>query len=231
MYRLVQVRLWCSLAPDSSHEKALLAQGYQHIAGIDEAGRGCWAGPVVAAAVVLPPALLQQPALPEGIDDSKVLTSTRRDAGYDRLTTMATGIGVGVVPAYLIDTLGIVAATRLAMTVALLSLPCRTDALLIDAMTLGALRLPQVALIKGDTRSLSIASASIVAKVTRDRLMCSADAAYPCYGFAAHKGYGTARHRQALHTYGVSPLHRLSFRPVAAQQEHPPAAGSSLKPC
>jgi ribonuclease HII len=105
------------------------------------------------------------------------------------------------------------------MTIALLSLSCRVDALLIDALVLQGLRLPQSALIKGDAQSLSIAAASVVAKVTRDRLMVSADAAYPGYGFAAHKGYGTARHRQALQMYGICPLHRRSFRPVAERQK------------
>jgi ribonuclease HII len=123
-------------------------------------------------------------------------------------------VGSGIVPAYLIDALGIVSATRLAMTVALLALSCRVDALLIDALPLPALSLPQTVLIRGDSRSLSIAAASIVAKVTRDRLMTTAEQVYPGYGFAAHKGYGTAAHQRALHRSGPCALHRMTFRPL-----------------
>jgi ribonuclease HII len=207
------------LAPNVFHEHTLRNQGHQHMAGIDEAGRGCWAGPVVAAAVVLPTTVLTQPDTLGTIDDSKVLSCQQREHGYAAITGVADAVGVGVVPAYIIDMLGIVAATRLAMTVALLSLPGRVDALLIDAVRLEGVRLPQLVLIKGDAQSLSIAAASVIAKVTRDRVMTSVDALYPAYGFAAHKGYGTARHRQALQQYGICPLHRMTFRPIVETQK------------
>jgi ribonuclease HII len=202
------------MAPGSAYEQEFFQQGYDSIAGLDEAGRGCWAGPVVAAAVVLPPAVLQQPDMLAFINDSKALSAVQRDASFAHIQNLATGIGTGIVPAYLIDTLGIVPATRLAMTIALVSLACRVDALLIDALTLPGLSLPQQAIIRGDALAYSIAAASIIAKVTRDRLMIAADNTCPGYGFAAHKGYGTATHRQALDALGPCHLHRMSFRPV-----------------
>ncbi len=202
------------MAPDTDYERACYAQGYRYVAGLDEAGRGCWAGPVVAAAVVFPPALLLHPSHLPAIDDSKQLTAAQREAAYRQITALAASIGVGVVPSYLIDAFGIVPATRLAMMAALLSLSCRADTLLLDALLLPGLSLPQQALIKGDARCYSIAAASIIAKVTRDRLMSAADRGYAGYGFAAHKGYGTAAHRRALHLLGPCPLHRMTFRPV-----------------
>lgn len=204
------------MAPGVEFEQQLLAQGCGRIAGIDEAGRGCWAGPVVAAAVVLRAEALARPALLDGVDDSKQLTAAERERGYTLVLAAAEAVGVGVVPAYLIDAHGIVPATRLAMTTAILQLACAPQALLIDAMPLPQLSLPQLALIKGDGRSLSIAAASLVAKVTRDRLMGTADQAYPGYGFAAHKGYGTAAHRAALDRQGPCPLHRRTFAPLLA---------------
>lgn len=201
--------------PDVEHEQELYHQGYSSIAGIDEAGRGCWAGPVVAAATILPTQVFQNATPLIGINDSKLLTAAQRDASYLQIHTLATGIGVGIVPAYVIDAFGIVYATRLAMMIALLQLPCRVDALLIDALTLPHLSLPQRALIKGDAQCLSIAAASIIAKVTRDRLMRTAEQSHPGYGFARHKGYGTALHQSALRTLGPCYLHRKTFRPVA----------------
>lgn len=202
------------MAPDTTHEQELVAQGYTTVAGIDEAGRGCWAGPVVAAAVVLPSYVLDYPEPLHLVNDSKALTAAQREAAYAEIVQLAVAVGSGIVPAYLIDALGIVSATRLAMTVALLALSCRVDALLIDALPLPALSLPQTVLIRGDSRSLSIAAASIVAKVTRDRLMTTAEQVYPGYGFAAHKGYGTAAHQRALHRSGPCALHRMTFRPL-----------------
>lgn len=190
-------------------------QGYEYVAGIDEAGRGCWAGPVVAAAVVLAPSVLAQPELLAGVDDSKQLTVAQREAGYKRVYALAAGIGLGVVPAYIIDGIGIVKATRLAMTIALLTLPCPAMALLIDAIPLKDIARPQRVIIKGDTQCLSIAAASVVAKVARDRLMRAAEYTYPGYHFAAHKGYGTAAHHHALRRLGPCALHRMTFRPVA----------------
>ncbi|MGQ9928416.1 MAG: ribonuclease HII [Chloroflexaceae bacterium] len=202
------------MPPTIEYERALLAQGYTRIAGLDEAGRGCWAGPVVAAAVVLDDAALQQPELLAGVDDSKKLTPTMRARSYAQVCTAALGVGIGIVPAYLIDAFGIVPATRLAMLAALLQLPFLPDAALIDALRLPELTLHQEALVKGDALSLSIAAASIVAKVTRDQLMDTAHRAYPVYGFAAHKGYGTVAHRRALARHGPCPLHRRSFAPL-----------------
>ncbi len=202
------------MAPDTRHEHLLQAAGYRRIAGIDEAGRGCWAGPVVAAAVILPPRIMHTPDLWDGIDDSKKLTETQRETAYRLIQQQAEGVGVGIVPSFVVDSFGIVPATRMAMTIALLALPIPADALLIDAMVLD-LSLPQEKLIRGDSRSLSIAAASIIAKVTRDHLMHTADWAYPAYGFAQHKGYGTAKHLTALQTCGVCEIHRLSYRPVA----------------
>lgn len=203
------------MTPSLHHEHALLTEGHTHIAGIDEAGRGCWAGPVVAGAVVLSPAVLAQPQLLDGVDDSKTLTAAQREACYDRIIALASDVGVGVVPAYMIDAFGIVPATRLAMTIAVLSLAYPPDALLIDAVQLREVPLPQRAIIRGDSASLSIAAASIVAKVTRDRRMATAERAHPGYGFAQHKGYGTTAHHAALRACGPCALHRLTFQPVA----------------
>lgn len=202
------------MSPDLSVEHTLRARGYTALAGIDEAGRGCWAGPVVAAAVVLAPIVYEQPDLLAAVNDSKQLSAIAREHAYATVAAYAQGIGVGIVPAFLIDAYGILPATRLAMAQALLALPCPVDALLIDAERLPGIHLPQESLIRGDARSLSIAAASIVAKVTRDRLMHTADRCYPSYGFALHKGYGTAVHRRALAQYGPSPIHRRTFQPV-----------------
>jgi ribonuclease HII len=198
----------------SEFERAWQARDCRSVAGIDEAGRGCWAGPVVAAAVVLPETILANPAMFSGIADSKQLSSAQRDVAYDLIMHHALAVAAAAVPAYLIDMFGILSATRLAMTTALLKLPLPVDALLIDAVELPGLRLPQQALIKGDARCLSIAAASIVAKVSRDRLMAGLDQAWPVYGFSSHKGYGTARHQQALRLHGPCPLHRFSYRPI-----------------
>ena len=203
------------MTPSLHHEHALRREGHTRIAGIDEAGRGSWAGPVVAAAVVLSPAVLAQPGLLDGVDDSKALTAVQRESCYERIVALASDIGVGVVPAYIIDAFGIVPATRLAMTIAVLSLTQLPDALLIDAVHLRELPLPQRSIIRGDSASLSIAAASIIAKVTRDRRMVTAERALPGYGFAQHKGYGTAAHFAALRARGTCPLHRLTFQPVA----------------
>ncbi|WP_299756338.1 ribonuclease HII [uncultured Chloroflexus sp.] len=207
------------MSPDLSIEQTLRARGYSTLAGIDEAGRGCWAGPVVAAAVVLAPIVYEQPHLLAAVNDSKQLSAIARERAFATVQTYAQGIGIGIVPAFLIDAYGILPATRLAMTQALLALPCPVDALLIDAEHLPGLRLPQESLVRGDARSLSIAAASIIAKVTRDQLMRTADRCYPAYGFAVHKGYGTATHRRALAHYGPSPIHRYTFQPVIESLE------------
>lgn len=200
--------------PTVEQEHALRAQGCARIAGIDEAGRGCWAGPVVAAAVVLGEHVLAQPALLHGVNDSKQLTAAQRVRMLPLIQQHAVGIGTGVVPAMLIDSFGILAATRLAMQIALLHLHPLPDAVLIDAVSLPYQSLPQRAIVHGDSLSLSIAAASIIAKTTRDRLMAQYDAVYPAFRFGTHKGYGTAFHAAALDTHGATPLHRRSFRPL-----------------
>ncbi len=208
------------MRPDLSIEQAWRARGYAALAGIDEAGRGCWAGPVVAAAVVLGSAVYRDPSLLATVNDSKQMSPAAREQAYTAIAAVAEGMGIGIVPAFLIDAYGILPATRLAMTLALLQLPCRVDALLIDAEHLPGISLPQEAIVRGDRRSLSVAAASVIAKVTRDRLMLTASRRYPAYGFALHKGYGTALHQRALLAHGPSPLHRRTFQPVLAAIEH-----------
>ncbi|MBC8248600.1 MAG: ribonuclease HII [Anaerolineales bacterium] len=200
--------------PDLREEMALYAEGYRHIAGLDEAGRGSWAGPVVAGAVILPidrPDLFQ--AL-DGVRDSKQLTPRQRERLYGIIESAALTVGVGSVPPDKIDELGIVPATRQAMGLAIAQLNPPPDFLLVDYLNLPELSIPQKSITRGDALSLSIAAASIVTKVTRDRLMVELDARYPGYGFARHKGYGTRQHRESLARLGPSPIHRLSYAPM-----------------
>jgi len=200
--------------PHLREERALIGRGYRRIAGLDEAGRGSWAGPVVAAAVVLPLEWRDLPAKLLGVRDSKLLTPRRREEALEKVIEVAMGIGMGVVPPQFIDERGIVAATRLAMRRALDALPLKPDYLLVDFLSLPEESLPHKSIVRGDNLSLSIACASIVAKVERDRMMIASEAEYPGYGFARHKGYGTPQHREALASLGLTPLHRLSFRPM-----------------
>ncbi len=199
--------------PDLREERALIRQGCKLVAGIDEAGRGAWAGPVVAAAVILPIRPGKTLALP-GVRDSKLLTSAQREAVFPTIHAMALAVGVGMAGHDEIDGLGIVPATRCAMIRAVEALAVRPDALLIDAVRLAGLPLPQRVLFHADTLCLSVAAASIIAKVTRDRLMSELDTQYPGYGLARHKGYGTALHRKALAELGPSQIHRLTFSPL-----------------
>jgi len=188
------------------------------VAGLDEAGRGAWAGPVVAAAVVLPPDrpdLLRQLAT---VRDSKRLSPARREVLLDVICKLALAWGVGLASAEEIDQMGIVPATRTAMLRALAQISPPADALLIDYLSLPHIPLPQRSLPKGDAQVLSIAAASIVAKVSRDRMMIALDDEFPGYGFARHKGYGTAAHREALARLGPSRIHRLSFAPLASSR-------------
>lgn len=203
------------MPPTIVEELALYKTGHNHIAGIDEAGRGCWAGPVVAAAVILNQHVLADPALLAGVDDSKALSSLQRQRLYEQITRNARW-AIGLVPAHVIDSHGILNATRLAMQIALLRLPVLPGALLIDAVTLHGWPCPQQAIIKGDALCLSIAAASIIAKVSRDRYMSTLGRSYPNYGFGEHKGYGTAAHAAALQRYGPTAQHRMSFRPLQA---------------
>lgn len=195
--------------------------GYRLVAGLDEAGRGPLAGPVVAAAVILP-----RRCQLAGLNDSKQLTEMERERLYDEIRQRAVGIGVGQASEREIDAMNILEATRLAMRRAIQALPAMPDYLLLDAIELSAVSLPQRAIIKGDTLSMSIAAASVIAKVTRDRLMGDYHRQYPQYNFQAHKGYGTAEHLRMLAVHGPCAIHRRSFRPVG---EAAPAAEQGVK--
>jgi ribonuclease HII len=203
--------------PTLVEELALWQAGYLRVAGLDEAGRGAWAGPVVAAAVILPvdPAIAGRLV---GVADSKQVPARQRERLYAIIVQEAVAWAVGATPAAQIDAQGIAAATRSAMQAAIASLPQPPDFLLIDYMRLAGLATPQRSLPKGDSKVLSIAAASIVAKVTRDHLMAELGACYASYGFERHKGYGTAQHQQALRQWGPCPEHRMSFEPVAGSQ-------------
>jgi ribonuclease HII len=204
-----------SKCPDLRQERGLIRQGHALVAGIDEAGRGAWAGPVVAAAVILPIGEMRALDL-RGVRDSKLLSPVQREALFPVIHQVALAVGVGMASHNEIDAIGIVPATRWAMRRAVEQLSPVPDALLIDAVKLPNVPLPQHVLFHADTRCLSVAAASIVAKVTRDRWMADLDAQYPGYGFARHKGYGTQLHQQALAQRGPSPVHRMTFEPVRA---------------
>lgn len=179
---------------------------YAYICGIDEAGRGPLAGPVVAGAVILPKDLKIL-----YLNDSKKLTPARRSALYDQIMAEAVSVGVGMCDAGRIDEINILQATYEAMRKAVAALSCPPQLLLNDAVTIPQIQIPQVPLIKGDARSLSIAAASVIAKVTRDRMMESYEEIYPGYGFGENKGYGTREHIEALKRLGPCPIHRASF--------------------
>ena len=181
---------------------------------MDEAGRGPLAGPVVAAAVVLPPGTRIR-----GVDDSKRLEPERREELYEVIRTRALGIGVGLVDAPTIDRVNILQATRRAMGMALGALGLEPELVLTDFVALDGLRCPQRNLVEGDRRSATVAAASIIAKVTRDRMMAEADREYPAYGFGRHKGYATLEHLAALMMHGPCPLHRRTFSGVILQQD------------
>lgn len=195
-------------------EAEAMSNGFRRIAGVDEAGRGPLAGPIVAGAVVLAEPI-------EGLNDSKQLTARRREALYAQLHGGRHAIGVGIVEAAEIDRHGIQTANYSAMAQAVAALDSPPDFLLVDGFMIRGCAVPQKAVIKGDSRSFSIAAASIVAKVTRDRIMDSLDAQYPDYGFARHKGYATREHLDALRRLGPCPAHRMSFAPIC----RPPAPG------
>ncbi len=194
---------------------ALLSQGFSLIAGLDEAGRGCLAGPVVAAAVILPLDVDIAEQL-KGVRDSKQMTALARERLFTVIQQCALSVSVGIGSVALIDRRNILQATRQAMKDALTHLSLTPQALLLDAISLRDVQLPQVSLIKGDARCLSIAAASVIAKVTRDRMMLQLHQEYPAYGFHQHKGYGTPAHLTALQKHGATPHHRQSFAPVRA---------------
>ncbi len=200
------------MAAPYRYERAAWRSGLTHVAGVDEAGRGPLAGPVVAAAVILDPERRIK-----GLDDSKLLTPARREVLFAEILEHARGVGTGIVDPQTIDRVNILEATRLAMGEALGKLSPCPDLVLIDALRLPRADYPQRALVHGDRRSASIAAASIVAKVTRDRLMLEADRRFPEYGFDRHKGYPTPEHLRALRRYGPCPLHRQTFHGVSRQ--------------
>jgi ribonuclease HII len=202
--------------PDLSFEQQLMKSDCVCIAGLDEAGRGAWAGPVVAAAVVLPVERADLAQLLSGVRDSKRMTAVQRQLWYENIRQACSGIGVGRTTSRELDGMGMVAATRLAMQRALSDLDLLPDHLLIDYVTLPSVHIPQTVLKFGDSRSLSISAASVIAKVTRDQTMIAMEETCPGYGFASHKGYGTPQHRLALKILGPCPEHRRSFAPVAA---------------
>jgi ribonuclease HII len=185
-------------------------RGYTHVAGIDEAGRGALAGPVVAAAVILPPGVTLR-----HVDDSKRLTRVEREGLFEEILQVVLGIGVGYVDASAIDRVNIRRGTLLAMQAAVQDLSCNPDFLLIDGRDQAPVTQPQRWFVRGDQTVGSIAAASIVAKVSRDRFMAALDRQFPGYGLAQHKGYGTAAHLRAIQQLGPSPIHRVTFRGVA----------------
>jgi len=198
--------------PSFVEEEMLEAQGYQRIAGIDEVGRGALAGPVTAAAVILPNHA-DVPWLTE-VKDSKQLSPAKRELLFHRIHELAISIGIGSTPHYQIDALGIIKATHLAMIMAIDQLSLPPDSLLIDYMLLPEVPLPQKGITNGDRLCLSIACASIIAKVARDQLMIELDGIYPGYKFAQHKGYGTKEHLACISRLGPCAIHRQSFKPI-----------------
>ena len=192
-----------------TYENLALKRGFRAVAGIDEAGRGPLAGPVVAAAVILPSGA----DLP-GIDDSKKLSAPKREHLYGLISDCALAVGVGMADHSCIDRINILQATLRAMAEAVANLAVAPDYLLIDGISTIPLNLPQRTIKKGDSASISIAAASVIAKVTRDRMMMEYDRQYPGYGFAEHKGYGCASHLSAIAKLGPSPIHRKTFRGV-----------------
>ena len=192
--------------PDTSLVDALRAEGYSLVCGVDEAGRGPLCGPVVAAAVILPDGWI-----PEGLNDSKKLSEKKRDALYDVIIKEALAYSIAWATPAEIDELNILNATMLAMRRAVEGLPLRPDYLIIDGNVCRGFDIPARAVVKGDATSPSIAAASILAKVTRDRMCYELDRQYPDYGIAKHKGYGTADHYKALEKHGVPPIYRTKF--------------------
>lgn len=198
--------------PHFREESAFFERGITLVAGVDEAGRGALAGPVVAGAVIL--GRRRRNGWLKSIRDSKLLSAKNRDELYDLITAESIAFGIGIVSHQHIDAHGIVPATRLAMKLALAELNPGADGLLIDYLTLPDIRLPQKGIVDGDAVCVSIACASIIAKVTRDRLMTVLEARYPDFHLGRHKGYGTADHLACLHQHGPCHIHRRSFAPV-----------------
>ncbi|MBC8275136.1 MAG: ribonuclease HII [Chloroflexi bacterium] len=205
--------------PRLNEENGLSAKGYRLIAGVDEAGRGALAGPVVAAAVILP----QSASFPwlKLVRDSKETPPARREFLFDLIKQEAVSVSVGIIAPQTIDVIGILNATKIAMCHAVAQLNQPPDFLLIDYLRLPQLRISQKPIVRGDKLCLSIACASIIAKVTRDRIMVELDQLHPGYGLAHHKGYGTKHHITCLNQHGPSPIHRHSFTPVREAAQIP----------
>jgi len=189
------------------YEQKLYASGLKYIAGIDEAGRGPLAGPVVVGVAIMKP-----DSMIEGINDSKKISESKREKIYEKITEEAIDWSVGIVDQREIDEINILNATKKALTIALSNLKVKPDRIMVDALEhIDTLGIPYTSVIKGDAKIYSISAASILAKVTRDRIMKEYDEVYPEYGFSGHKGYGTAKHIQAIKEYGPCPLHRKTF--------------------
>ncbi len=202
------------LDPDFGEERILWSRGYRHVAGIDEVGRGCLAGPVTAAAVILPPDWA-----PLGLRDSKLLRPEERRRLDLEIRGHAVAWAIAFVSPEVIDRINILQATLLASTLAAARLPVRPDALLLDAVALPEVRVHQRVLVSADRLCASVAAASVIAKVARDRLMVEFDAIYPGYDFAGNKGYAAPEHRAGLAALGLSPIHRLSFAPCRDREQ------------
>ena len=200
--------------PHLNHENALWTNGALWVAGIDEAGRGALAGPVVAAAVILPQNINIDSIL-EGVRDSKKMTTIQRENWKEVIIGFAVTYGIGAASAQEIDNIGIVPATKEAASRAIESLAISPDCLLLDYLNLPQYPILQISLVRGDENSLSIASASVLAKTARDAILIDFDDRYPGYGFANHKGYGTKKHFRMLQQLGPSPVHRMSFAPIS----------------
>lgn len=195
------------------YEKELYKSGCKYIGGVDEVGRGPLIGSVVAACVILPHDFVL-----EGLTDSKKLSEKKRDEFYKIIWDKATSIGIGIVDEKVIDEVNIYEATKIAMKKAISDTDIKADHVLIDAMPLD-IDVPTTSIIKGDAKSISIAAASVIAKVTRDRMMYELDKIYPVYGLASNKGYGTKKHIDAIKKYGITKYHRLSFKPVSEYKD------------
>ncbi len=188
-------------------ENNLHEKGFEYICGIDEAGRGPLAGPVVVASAIMP-----KESMIEGVNDSKKISESKREMLYEKITAEAISYGVGIIDQKEIDELNILNATKKGLTNSLKELKIRPDLILVDALEgIDTLGIPYTSIIKGDAKAYSISCASIIAKVTRDRIMREWDSVFPQYGFAKHKGYGTAAHIAAIKEHGICPLHRLTF--------------------
>ena len=188
-------------------EEDIYSQGMEYICGIDEAGRGPLAGPVVVASVILP-----ENSMIEGINDSKKVSESKREKLYDIILQEAISYGIGIIYQDEIDDINILQATKKGLHEAVMKMEIKPNVILVDALTgIDTLGIPYKSIIKGDAKSYSIGAASIIAKVTRDRIMREWDKVYPEYGFAGHKGYGTAKHIEAIKKYGLTPIHRKTF--------------------